>query len=214
MASAPAEAQAAPPSSSEPILPAGGAKLDKQLDEALAAVAKLDADLASASVAPIDQASRARAGCLSVLTLIRRAATPVSRVPGAGDALLAKLSAAGTFSPSRDERGVTVTLRGLFKGNALTPAGEARLSELGRVAAAHPAFPVVAVLHQDRELTKNDEPAWRARADLVVRALKAGNASRVEPVLAGAVAPVVDPTGGDRARNARVEIVFVTPETF
>ena len=33
-------------------------------------------------------------------------------------------------------------------------------------------------------------------------------------ILAGNAAPVVDPAGAEKARNARVEIVFVTPETF
>jgi hypothetical protein len=32
--------------------------------------------------------------------------------------------------------------------------------------------------------------------------------------MAGTAAPLVDPGGSDRARNARLEIVFVTPESF
>jgi hypothetical protein len=36
----------------------------------------------------------------------------------------------------------------------------------------------------------------------------------MEAVVAGARAPLVDPAGRERGRNARVEIVFVTPETF
>ena len=70
------------------------------------------------------------------------------------------------------------------------------------------------VLHQDKELTKKDEAAWTARAARIVDALKAERAPRVESVLAGVVSPVVDPESADRARNARVEVVFVTPETF
>jgi flagellar motor protein MotB len=114
---------------------------------------------------------------------------------------------------------VTVTLRNLFKGEALTPAASSRLAELGRIAAAHPTFPVVVVLHQDKEPAKKgkdqrDERAQMSRAELVVKALKAERAPRVELVLAGAALPVVNPEGADRARNARVEVVFVTPETF
>ncbi|WP_437318659.1 hypothetical protein [Sorangium sp. So ce385] len=220
-----AQPGAAQPGGAQP----GSASLAAQLDEATAAIKKLDADLAEAGVAgraipaPIDQASRARAGCLAALTAARRAATPVTRAPGAGDALLAELSAAGTWSPVRDDRGIVVTLRGLFAGNALTKAGEARLRDLSRVAAAHPAFPVAVVVHTDREISAREEPAWAARADAVVRALDpaqgasaaaAPQAPRIAPFLAGSAAPVVDPGGSERGRNARVEIVFVTPETL
>jgi hypothetical protein len=199
----------------------------KPLDEATAALAKVEADLGlgeggkpAPGPAPIDAATRARAGCLSALTGIRRAATPVSRAPGVGDALLSEISAMGTLSPSRDDRGVFVTLRGLFgggKGGAggLTPAAETKLGELGRIAAAHPAFPVEVVLHHDRPVPAKDAPAERARAEAVAKALgAAARGVRVESIDAGNGAPVVDPAGADRARNARVEIVFVTPETF
>ncbi|WP_437815831.1 hypothetical protein [Sorangium sp. So ce1078] len=209
--------------------PSAGGDLAAQLEEATAAIKKLDADLAEAAgsaraiPSPIDQASRARAGCLAALTAARRAATPVTRAPGMGDALLAELSGAGTWSPARDDRGIVVTLRGLFAGNALTKAGEARLRDLSRVAAAHPSFPVAVVVHTDRDITAREEPAWAARADAVVRALdpaQGANAAaaqatpRIAPFLAGSAAPVVDPGGSERARNARVEIVFVTPETL
>lgn len=224
---APSPAPAAPPpastaSATPPAPPAAPSppSLATRLEEAIAAVTKLDADLAAGGPAPIDQASRARAGCLAVLTGIRRAATPIAKAPGAGDALLAELSATGTWSPSRDDRGVSVTLRNLFKGEALTPAASSRLAELGRIAAAHPDFPVVVVLHQDKEPAKKDkndksnERVQMSRAELVVKALKAERAPRVEPVVAGAALPVVNPEGAHRARNARVEVVFVTPETF
>ncbi|MGK3990702.1 hypothetical protein WME99_47085 [Sorangium sp. So ce136] len=206
------------------------ADLVAQLDTATAAIRKLDAELAEiggsarAIPAPIDQASRARAGCLAALTAARRAATPVTRAPGAGDALLAELSAAGTWSPVRDDRGIVITLRGLFAGNALTKAGEARLRDLARVAAAHPSFPVAVVVHTDRDISSREEPAWSARADAVVRALgpapgasAAGASPATQPIapfIAGSAAPVVDPGGSERARNARVEVVFVTPETL
>ncbi|WP_437782282.1 hypothetical protein [Sorangium sp. So ce1097] len=226
----PAGAQAgnAPPGDAQPAgARPGNAALVAQLDEATAAIKKLDADLAEtvgaarAIPAPIDQASRARAGCLAALTAARRAATPVTRAPGAGDALLAELSAAGTWSPVRDDRGIVITLRGLFAGNALTKAGEARLRELSRVAAAHPSFPVAVVVHTDRDVSAREEPAWAARAEAVVRALGSAQGAGasltsqpIAPFLAGSAAPVVDPRGSERARNARVEIVFVTPETL
>ncbi|WP_438008729.1 hypothetical protein WME89_08530 [Sorangium sp. So ce321] len=228
---APAEPAGAQPTAAQPAAaqPAS-ADLMAQLDVATAAIRKLDAELAEVGgsarpiPAPIDQASRARAGCLAALTAARRAATPVTRAPGAGDALLAELSAAGTWSPVRDDRGIVVTLRGLFAGNALTKAGEARLRDLARVAAAHPSFPVAVVVHTDRDISSREEPAWSARADAVVRALgpapgasAAGASPATQPIapfVAGSAAPVVDPGGSERARNARVEVVFVTPETL
>lgn len=210
--------------------PAGAAELGTQLDEATAALKKFDADLAGSGGAaaparplptPVDQASRVRASCLAVLTAARRAATPVTRAPGIGDALLTDLSAAGTWSPGRDDRGIVITLRGLFAGAGVTPAGEARLRDLARVAAAHPSFPVAVVVHTDRDVSAREEPAWTARTEAIVRILRSAQpagaslpASRVEPFLAGAAAPVVDPAGNERARNARVEIVFVTPEVI
>ncbi|MFO0760594.1 MAG: hypothetical protein U0359_29205 [Byssovorax sp.] len=213
----------APPAGS----PAPDEKLVALVDEAAAAHAKVDAFLNPAdpkvlpAAAPIDEATRARSGCLAALTAVRRARAPVTRAPGAGDALLAEISAMGSLSPSRDDRGVVVTLRGLFadkggKGSPqLSAAGEARLAELGRIAAAHPGFPVQVVLHQEKPLDPKDEPAQRARAEAVARAVggKAAGA-KVEPILAGNVAPVADPASADRARNARVEVIFVTPETY
>jgi outer membrane protein OmpA-like peptidoglycan-associated protein len=204
----------APPAAA-PSAPAAPGALAAQLNEATQAVEKLDAELAGQVAAPIDQASRVRAGCLAALTAARRAATPVSHAPGAGDALLAALSASGGWSPVRDDRGVVVTLRNLFAGSSLTPAGEGRLRELAQVAAAHPAFPIAVVLHSDREPpSPRDDGVLRARADAVVGALRAAKVQRMEAVVAGARAPLVDPAGRERGRNARVEIVFVTPETF
>jgi len=192
------------------------AKLAAQVDEAEAALVTVEGELTGA-LAPIDGATRARAGCLAALTAIRRAATPVTRAPGLGDALLAEISATRKLDPARDDRGVVVTLRGAFGGGAaLTPAGEARLEQLGKIAAAHASFPVEVVLHTDKPVSAGEEPAQRARAEAAARALLkgAGGAVRALPVVAGNRAPVADPAGPERARNARLEIVFVTPEGF
>jgi flagellar motor protein MotB len=195
-------------------------KVRTQLDEAEAALGKVEAELGAATVpaAPIDGATRARAGCLAALTAVRRAATPTSRAAGAGDTLLAAISATGSFSPSRDDRGVGVTLRGIFSGAgaALSPQGEAKLAELGKIAAAHPAFPVEVVIHSDKPAAGRDEEALKARAEAVQKALEktAGGKAKIAAVVAGNRGPVADPAGPDKARNARVEIVFVTPETF
>jgi outer membrane protein OmpA-like peptidoglycan-associated protein len=191
------------------------AKLSTTIDEATAGADKLDAALGpAAKVAPIDQASRARAACLSALTLVRRAKTPVTRAPGAGDTLLGELSQPGTWSPSRDDRGVFIALRGIFSGDALSTAGDAKLVEVAKLAAAHPTFPVAVVVHAEKALGAKEEASLRARADAVVAALKKNGVTKVTGVVAGAAAPVVDPLGKDKARNARVEIVFITPETL
>ena len=125
--------QSAPPPPPAAALGAGPVPDPKQLEEASAALAKVEAQLGvgdgakpPTGPAPIDEATRARAGCLAALTAVRRAATSVTLAPGAGDALLTELSAMGTLSPSRDDRGVFVALRGVFDGRgALVPAAAA-----------------------------------------------------------------------------------------
>ncbi|AKT38012.1 hypothetical protein [Chondromyces crocatus] len=188
--------------------------LAARLDEASAGVDKLDAALSgSPAVVPIDEASRVRARCLDVLTARRRAATPVTKAPGRGDELLSAIAAAGGWAPSRDDRGVVVTLRGLFgNGGTLTPAGEKQLQELARFAVAYPDFPIAAVLHADKEPTSQEQAAWKSRAEKVVTVLRAARVQRVETVLAGARSPLADPRGPARGRNARLEFVFVSPQ--
>jgi len=201
---------------------AGGAAPDEkakaQLDEADAALVKVEGELAAATIpaAPIDGATRARAGCLAALTALRRAGSPTSRAPGGGDALLAQISATGGYAPARDDRGVTVSLRNVFAGASITPQGEARLVELGKIAAAHPTFPVEIVVHTDRPAGPREQDGLKARAEAAARAVEKGGGGKVRtlPLVAGNGVPLADPAGPDRARNARVEVVFVTPETF
>ncbi|MBK9265247.1 MAG: hypothetical protein IPM54_36375 [Polyangiaceae bacterium] len=185
-----------------------------QLDEAELVVTKTHESLAAGGRAPIDLATRARAGCLSVLTNMRRSMTPAARAPGKGDALLGEISATRQFSPFRDERGVVVTLRDVFSLDKLTPAATQRIEALGRIAKAHPGFPLAAVVHVEKEPTAKDDAASKARADALAAAFRSAGIASINVVQAGAAAPVVDPAGSDRKRNARVEIVFITPETF
>jgi flagellar motor protein MotB len=158
---------------------------------------------------PIDDAARARAACLDVLTRVRR---------GTGDGqthndeLLSDLSASGGgWDPSADERGVVVTLRGLFQGAELTDQGRTRLQELGRVAQAHPRFAVQIVVH-DARMPAAQDPTDEKRAQAAAQALVAGGAtaSRIDSELAGAREPLADPSDpAARARNERIEVVFV-----
>jgi len=167
---------------------------------------------ADGAPAPIDAAARARAGCLSVLTRARRADTG-PRADDA-DALLAELSAHGGWDPSRDERGIVVTLRGAYQGGALTPAADRELKELARVSASHAGFPLQVVLHDATPPTEPDRAVDTQRAATAVAVLSTtggGAAPRVATELPGASLPVGDPTDPKaRARNARLEVVFVS----
>ncbi len=161
----------------------------------------------SGAPASIDRAARCRTACLSVLVRARRTSTNAVAI---SDQLLAELSAAGSWSPSADERGIVVALRDAYRGPGLSDDASRRLAKLGQVAASHPAFAVQVVVHDSAPQAGDAEDARRAAA--AVRALVAAGAapSSVASELAGARAPVADPTDPrSRGRNARLEIVFV-----
>ncbi len=164
--------------------------------------------------AAVDEAATARAQCLDALTRARRAAAASGQLgptSGRTDALLTELSASGGWDPTRDERGVVVTLRGAFTGADLTDEAKTKLESLGRVASAHAGFGVQVVIH-DAVAPSSKDDADAKRADAVVKALVDGGApaARVKSELAGARAPVVDPQDPRlRARNERVDVVFV-----
>lgn len=181
---------------------------------------------------PIDSASRARAGCLTVLTKARRA-SPSSDEQA--DTLLGELSStsggslgwekeaspttttppadrARALAPLRDERGVVVTLQSPFDGNGLSREGLPVVQELGKVAAAHPTFPVQIVLHG----ASADAERNAKRGDALTRALLQGGAKgtkvAVENAISGAPVTSADLSNRNRrAENERVEIVFVAP---
>jgi flagellar motor protein MotB len=161
---------------------------------------------------PIDATARARASCLLVLTRARRTSDKAGA--GQADALLAELSATGGWSPVRDERGVVVTLRDAFKGAALTPEADGKMKELGRVLAAHPGHAAQVVVHDATTPTPAEVSVATQRAEAAAKSLgTAANApDKVKPEVAGARAPIVDPADAkNRARNARLDVVFVTP---
>ena len=184
--------------------------------------------------APIDAATHARVSCLTVLTKVRRSsgAAPANATsaaggggstarsggerasPGQADALLAELSAAGNWSPFRDERGVIVTLRDAFtKSASLTADGESKLKELGRILAAHPNLAVQVVVHDATPPSAQEATVDKQRADAAAKTIaSAANSTRVQGEVAAARAPIVDPSDTKlRARNARLDVVFVTP---
>ena len=188
------------------------------LAEAEAAAAELEKKLESSpKPAPIDAAARTRAACLNALTKARRTGAPDT---DQADALLGELSRSADpkakstidLAPSRDERGVVVTLRSLFKNDKLSPEAETVLKDLGRVAGAHPGFAVQVVLHDATAPSAADVALAKKRGEAITKALTDGGASAAKTKIehAGARAPVFDPADAKRRdRNARVEIVFV-----
>ena len=180
------------------------------LTDAESARAKVDAALEKpAHPVPIDAAARARVACLGTRSRGRGARRAATR--GAPTSFDGVLSATGKWDPSRDERGVVVTLRGAFKGTDLADGVAAKLQELGRVAAAHPAFAVQIAVH-DAQAPGAKDDADSKRAAAASKALVDGGATaaKIDTQLPGARVPVVDP--GDakmRPRNDRLEVVFV-----
>lgn len=188
------------------------------LTEAETTVADLEKKLeAGPRPAPIDAAGRARAACLAALTKARRGGSGAGDADQA-DALLGELSRSADpgskrktdLAPSRDERGVVVTLRSLFTQEKLAPEGETTLKDLGRIAAAHPKFGVQIVIHDATPPNAEGSALARKRGEAVSKALADGGASKLRIEHAGARAPLVDPSDAKhRDKNARVEIVFV-----
>jgi len=179
------------------------------LDELFKKLADVETVLASKALAPIDDARAVRSACLTELTATRRPRTQANPTDPAADALLKELSSA-SLVPSRDDRGVVVTLSAPFaKNDELTEQASTKLGELAGVAKAHPDFPVLVVLHSAAKLP---DGRATARSEHAAGALREHGAPKVEVASVGAALPRVDPrTPGAAGRNERVEIVFVAP---
>lgn len=199
------------------------ASFDADLGGADADVTKLEGELAKADASPLDLAAQARAGCLDVLTKVRRANVAVSVGAGTNsgnaetDALLGELSSyasrvGGGLRPERDERGVVVSMRSVWDGDHLSADAKTRLAELDRVAAQHPRFGVAIVVHSDAPIPAADQSKWSARATEIATLFGSVPQSRLLQLVAGNFSPVADPQGRDKTRNARVEIVFIAAE--
>jgi hypothetical protein len=185
-----------------------------EAQQQLAAFASL---AAQAAAAPIDGAMRVRARCLAALTAVRRALpAPAATTGEAADALLEALSEAGHGAPRRDERGVVLTLRGLFVGDALSAAGKKTLAEIASVAQRFARFPVMVLVHHEVEPAERDRTRSEARGAAVVAALEQvlGPGAIGAAHQLGAAEPLVDPRSSYRQRNERVEIVLVAPTTM
>ncbi len=91
---------------------------------------------------------------------------------------------------------------------ALTETGKAELAALARVAKAHPKFPILVVTHSAGGARAEE----RRQLETALAALQAGGAPTVEGTLAGSAQPLAPPKStGAKARNDRIEVVFVSP---
>lgn len=207
------------PSDTAPEDPAAPGVVSRDLAESEARLAELDASLAKTDKpVAIDLATRSRASCLSVLVRARRASATAATV-GSADALLEEVGAmsakSGTgLEPSRDERGVAVTLRRALEGDNIASSAKPRLEELDRVAAAHPTFGLAVIVHTDKPISDGERAAWDARAAKIADAFKSVPAKKRVVFVAGDAVPLVPKGSTDRAKNARVEIVFIAPEAL
>jgi outer membrane protein OmpA-like peptidoglycan-associated protein len=174
----------------------------KKLDE-------LDERLKGTTSAPIDDARTQRSACLKELTQTRRPTTQNNPASAATDILLARLSNA-SLEPSRDDRGVVVTLRTPFgKDDQLKGEAKTRLGELASVAKENPSFPVQVVVHSGTKIPPARE---NLRADRAASALRDGGAPSVDAHAVGTTLPGLDPArSGGSERNERLEVVFVAP---
>ena len=179
----------------------------ESLDQKFSGLDTLDDQLKQARVpAPIDIAIRMRADCLHELTLVRRAMLMAQPQGTTGDELFVKLSSA-RFSPSRDDRGVSVTFFNAFAANGLAPAALEAMKQLGPVIKAYPDVPLLVAVHAARANQPNDE----ARGKAAVEALKQLGATKTDVRLVGDRLPMLDPhkAAGPEPRNERLEVVFV-----
>lgn len=196
----------------------------KGLAEAETAVTDADAQLkgpakpapnAKKPLEPIDTAGRSRVACLAALTQGRRGTGETSQRAEDPDVLFAELSASAaqrtpSSLPARDERGVMLTFRDVWKGTELTESGKQALAQVSLVARAHANVGVQLVVH---EAEARPAPETQKKIDVALAALEAGGVpkSRLRGENAGASINVVSPTDGqNRARNARLDVVFVT----
>ena len=195
------------------------AELKKDLDAADAQLVALAAELGDAKKqAPMEAVAKARAACSALLGRARRAGSTKAASLQTGD-LLEQLSAMAASSgalmaPERDERGVVVVLRELFDGDSLKPGAKERLAELDRVSAANDRFPIAVVLHSDKPLSAAERQKWQARGASIAGALGAVSKTKKLVFVADDAEPLVGRKSPERALNARVEIVFISPEAL
>jgi hypothetical protein len=157
--------------------------------------------------AAIDQALALRTACLQALTAVRRPTYQNAPAEDSADVLLSQVGPALPESaPYRDDRGVVIPFRDFFTGSALSAAGTGRLGQLVAIASAHPAFPLLVVLHSARA-----NPAQNAERGAALKAaLQKAGLGGASVHIADARLPVgVEGIKGAKSQDERVEFVFV-----
>jgi hypothetical protein len=219
-----ARLRAATTLTAEAALLCGAARLiapqSKALSDADAALA--DAEGAIAGKAPrsadrpkepIDVAAVARVRCLAALSAARMADRDKAEDP---DVLFSELSAEASQksppgpSPTRDERGIVLTLHEAFRGTDLTEAAAASLAAAARVARSHPHVLVQVVVHE-ADAAAAGTSGRKVEAALTALERAGVAKARLRGESAGArIAIVASNDASRRAKNARVDVVFVT----
>jgi outer membrane protein OmpA-like peptidoglycan-associated protein len=197
---------------------------------------ELDRELAAGgSSRQLELATQLRSECLRVISEARRQnSAPAARAPGAppvpreqavaagasstrpattapvpADVVLDELSATGA-APSRDDRGVAVSLRNVLGADGnLTDGARLELRRIAQIAAAHPDFPVLLVAHGASPRADGDPQRELAA---VSSALAGAGVSRLEVQSVGDRSPLLPSSSPSaRERNQRIELIFVAP---
>lgn len=177
---------------------------------ALARLDEVDRELAAGTGQDVlETATQMRSECLRLISEARRRAAQGQAAPIPADVLLAELSAAGA-APARDDRGVSVVLRGLFASDGkLTAAGRAELQRMAQFAEEHPQFPVLVVGHTGAPTAADD---LDHQLGAVTAELAKAGAARLDAQAVGQHQPLLPPgSPAARERNQRIELVFVAP---
>lgn len=175
---------------------------------ALAEVEALEAKTSSGKQpAPIREAILARSRCQQKLTEVRRPAQMSSPTSEKPDQLFVELAQAG-FAPSRDDRGIVVTLSQAFTGNSLDSKLPPKLAELGRLSQNHGETPVLIVAHSKKGEAKAID---QQRGDVAAAKLReAGVKNLVVQAVGGRLPRASSSDLGAASLNERLEIIFVT----
>jgi outer membrane protein OmpA-like peptidoglycan-associated protein len=195
--SAPAARPVTTPEAASAVAPDSAATGAASLPGAGAGLASNDDSPATPQVAANGHASGA----------IGMPASAASPLPA--DVLLDELSAAGV-APSRDDRGVTVSLRDLFAPDgALNERAREELKRLGQIAGRHPDFPVLLVGHS---ASPRGAPEVDRQLATVSSALSGSGVAKLEAWSVGDREPLLPAhSPAANARNQRIELVFVAP---
>ncbi|MBI2898043.1 MAG: OmpA family protein [Deltaproteobacteria bacterium] len=190
------------------------AEADGPSARAREAIARAERSLsAEPAAAAFASATEARGKAQEALAGARRAAAgrgTQARLRAEDAALLEEAGAAGGLGPREDSRGVVVTLRGVFAARGAEVRERSAIEAVGRLARAHPTYPLVIEGHTSEGRGAQELSAQRASA--VARALEALgiDRARIRAVGLGASHPIAAETlTSARERNERMEIVFV-----